>query len=133
MQNRVAPKIGNCCAAALASVLEIPLSETFDGDPEACACPDSVDFWNSLRSWLLARNLMWASVSLPPLGYSIAVGPSPRLKAPDGKAIPHACVALNGELVHDPHPDNTFFGNEKPWEFWVLYSPDPAKSKGSSS
>lgn len=126
-QNRVAPKPGNCAAAALASILEIPLSETFDGDPEICSWKTDNEntFWEVMRSWLLARNLMWAVVSHTVFGYAVAVGPSPRLKGADGNPEHHACVAFNGELVHDPHPDNTFFGGERPWHYWVLYSPRP--------
>src|SRR5690348_18237281 len=101
-QNRVAPKIGNCAAACLASVLEISLSDTFDGDARETSCHDDGVFWETMRSWLHARNLMWVEVHKgpAPFGYSIAIGPSPRLVNKDGSVTPHACVALNGELVH---------------------------------
>lgn len=131
-QNRVHPKIGNCAAAALASILEIPLSETFDGDEETPQWRHDGQFWEMMREWLLARNLMWAEIPHTVFGYSVAVGPSPRLRMADGKPEPHACVAFNGELVHDPHPDDTFFGGEKPWAYWVLYMPNP-EQKGKQN
>jgi len=125
-QNRVHPKVGNCAAAALASILEIPLSETFDGNEDAPSWKEG-DFWFIMRDWLLKRNLMWCEIGHAPFGYAVAVGPSPRLRRPDGKPDAHACVVFNGNLIHDPHPDNTFFGGEKPFSYWVLYMPDPGK------
>jgi hypothetical protein len=35
---------------------------------------------------------------LPPAGWSIANGPAAR-------GLPHSCVAYDGAVVHDPHPD----------------------------
>jgi len=32
-----------------------------------------------------------------PKGYAIASGPGPR-------GVDHSCVALDGEIIHDPHP-----------------------------
>lgn len=125
-QTRVHPKQGNCAAACLASLFELPIEEVFDGESEAGYKNDG-EFWDGLRNWMLARGIMWAHVSHAPFGYSIAVGPSPRLKRFDGKPEPHACIALNGDLIHDPHPDNTFFGEHRPWEYWVIYSLDPSK------
>ncbi len=130
LQNRVAPKKGNCASACIASIFELPLEQVFDGEPEEIVHNNG--WFDGLREWLLVRNLMWMPTKMAPYGYSVAVGSSPRLEG-----IPHACVALDGNLVHDPHPDGTFFGGKEPYEFWVFYLVDasiaiPAPSPSSN-
>lgn len=53
--------------------------------------------------------------AIAPRGFHIACGQSPR--DPDGKHG-HAVVALNGKIVHDPHP--TRAGLHGPITWWIL-------------
>lgn len=132
-QNRVAPLQGNCASACLASIFEIPIEEVFDGEPgeEGAVQRKELGFWHGLKDWLMARGLMYAAIQHAPYGYSIAIGPSPRLKIQGSdKPEPHACIALDGNLIHDPHPDNTFFGGKNAWEYWVLYLLDAGGYRG---
>lgn len=48
-------------------------------------------------------SLLFRPIGATPVGYSVASGPGPRTK-PDGAPIYHSVVALNGAIVHDPHP-----------------------------
>jgi hypothetical protein len=92
-QTTYGPTYGNCISACVASLLEVPIG----------AVPLFVDEnWRTrFIWWLAARGLaaMEISAASPPSGFSIAFGPSTRL-ADRG----HACVALDGVVVHDPHP-----------------------------
>jgi hypothetical protein len=84
---------GNCFSACIASILEVALG-------------DVPYFWGPRQEWFarwlagqgLAAALYPRDVHVP-LGYSIAGGPSARFA---GRM--HACVALDGVIVHDPHP-----------------------------
>ena len=91
-QTTYGPTHGNCISACLASILEVPIETV----------PSFVDtyWWERFVGWLAAQGLAATSVegTIPP-GYAIAFGPSTRL-ADRG----HACVALDGVIVHDPHP-----------------------------
>ena len=93
---------GDCWNACIASVLEFPYE----------AVPHFGEFNNIgntvFHLWLTLLRLRvkyWVVVDDEldevPKGYSIAVGPSPRF--PD---MNHCCVALDGKVVFDPHPDN---------------------------
>jgi hypothetical protein len=98
-QSRVGEN-GNCLAAALASVLEIPIEDL----PEF-----TDDGWQGeLNSWLAPRSLCylefpvhdqerWRSYYLRHAGFHLLCGPSER-------GLYHAVVARAGKIVHDPHP-----------------------------
>ena len=92
-----------CYAACIASITGIPL--------DAIPHPKDDDPLTS-ESWRLYRNGLvqflkehgWWLAFVPavdgwsaPTGYSIASGPGPR-------GYDHACVALDGHIVWDPHP-----------------------------
>lgn len=90
---------GNCFAAALASVLEIPLEEV----PEF-----TEDGWLiEVNTWLQGRGLCylefpvheqerWRTYYLKHAGFHLLLG--------DNRGLCHAVVAKAGVIVHDPHP-----------------------------
>ena len=86
---------GNCLAACLCSILEVPLDESlrFHGDPA----------WQSRLREFMVRHGSWVhfvdNILFPvtPRGVHVGGGPSPR-------GIAHACVFEDGRLIHDPHP-----------------------------
>lgn len=108
---------GNCMQACVASVLELPLEEV----PHFCA--DNRWPFN-FHEWLNERGLFFLEVSFAEhgidaradyMGYHLIAGPSPR-----GNFL-HSVVALNGEMVFDPHPDRTgLAGDLKDWLFGFL-------------
>lgn len=81
---------GNCFAAALASILDERQLPEFGGDDR---------YWDRVDAYLARRGLKYRRVPLEPkpVGYSTVEGISPRGGL-------HACVAKDGEFVHDPHP-----------------------------
>lgn len=105
---------GNCLSACVASVLEIPLAEVpnFNDDPE--------DWAEALLAWCDARQIdVDFSTEFPaPTGRHVILGgTSPRRHGRVG----HAVVALDGVVVHDPHPSRAGIVGE-PWD-WILLTP----------
>jgi len=96
--------LGNCFAACLASLLGCGLAAIpeFSDDDEI--------FAEQLQCFLLTQNKFY--IELKPedemletifkygMTFHIVEGTSPR----GGR---HACVGLNGEIIHDPHPGGT--------------------------
>jgi hypothetical protein len=88
---------GNCLAASLASVVELPL--------EVIDVPLRTE-WAGGGHWMEGVYHVLAAHGFegwhrgpdnPPGGYAVAFGPAAR-------GFSHACVVLNGALAHDPHP-----------------------------
>lgn len=110
---------GNCLMACLASILECSLEEL----PELTPAHDDGSWWNVVRE--AARERGWWAIyygqesdqfpRVAPQGYAIAGGRSPRL--PEG----HCVVALDGMIVHDPHPSRV--GLDGPIEDWIVLLP----------
>lgn len=102
-------KRGNCWQAALASLLGLPLDEV----PDFVNDPVSRPMWlEKSREFVQRRGHRLEHLApafpVPDAGpVVIAVGPSPRLEHAS-----HAVLvsALDGTLVHDPHPDGTGLG-----------------------
>lgn len=98
---------GNCFAACIASILEIPLDEMPNFHSEFWA-----DDW---IEWLRPRGFSLMTWDLPDdieilrherrrylmPGYCILAAESPRFDCL------HAVVCLDGEIVHDPHPERS--------------------------
>ncbi len=99
---------GNCLAACMASILELPLSSV----PEF-----GEDWLRDLNGWLAERGLAYRRVPMyaKPSGWSTIEGISPRGGL-------HACVAHDGELIWDPHPieDGTGQGLVEPRYYGLL-------------
>lgn len=114
---------GNCYAACVASLLEIPL--------EACPIVEDVATWNEVwDAWYAARGLARMCFEYnpewKPRGWAIISGISPRVMTDeDGERVHHSCVGCDGELVHDPHPDDTFL--EKITDVEFIYAVDPSR------
>jgi len=94
-----APQRGNCRAASVASILEIPLwmvpaIEDMRGDVQEERWEEWVQRFFGLT---FTRTQGHEPLRLPE--FYIACGPSPR-----GAGIYHSVVYRRGELAHDPHP-----------------------------
>jgi hypothetical protein len=127
---------GNCWAACIASILEIPLSEL----------PDEADYWTpgqpqsksyipyekATFAWLLQRGLILVEVKMPDVyfrgdewePYCILAGPSPR-----NPLVSHAVVGRGAKIVHDPHPsrDGLLTVDGEPWWYEFLVPVDVAQ------
>jgi hypothetical protein len=117
---------GNCHAACLASILELPIESM------PVIIPGS-DFWGVWEEHL--NSIGYASITFQinelqdgfrVKGWHILGGKSPRgLFTEEGKPVYHSVVGRDQELIHDPHPDGTFFGSEKVEQVTILYRLDP--------
>lgn len=108
---------GNCMAACIASVLELPI----EGMPNYHG--EGTEWYIQWQRWLEPYNVQLLTFQAGgdwlPTGYSILAGKSPRHEGN------HAVVCLNGEIVHDPHPDSTGVEDQREWTVFTVY--DPAK------
>jgi hypothetical protein len=120
---------GNCYAAIIASLLEVPITEVpnveiFFDDTEHMFYEDLMKRYLKNKGLKLIkdnrfkiafhveehedknlfRKLLWDK-------YYIATGNSPR-------GFCHVCIFKNGQLVHDPHPSKD--GIENPYEFETI-------------
>lgn len=100
---------GTCFRACLAAIFELKESQVPDFSDE--------EFFKEIDEYLATRGLKYTRRPITgskPSGYSTIEGISPRGGL-------HACVALNGELVHDPHPqDGTGRGLVEPRYYGLL-------------
>jgi hypothetical protein len=90
---------GDCFRAVMASILELPIASV----PHFAALyRDIHEFWNQAYDWLEAQGYEYTFTTERPEGaldYHTLGGPSPR-----NNGTFHLVVALNGIMVHDPHP-----------------------------
>lgn len=116
------PNEGDCLMACVASILEISLADL----PEIRREHESDGKWyNVLQDALRLRGFavvdLWGDhhentekyPAISPPGYTIAVGESPR-----GEGT-HAVVALDGAIVHDPHPTRSGIVSVSYWMMLV--------------
>jgi hypothetical protein len=88
----------NCLAAALASVYECGIEDILDYSEIDIA---GQNWWIAVEADGEKHGYQVSAEedgSVRPRGYHIAVGKSPRGE------FSHAVVALDGTIVHDPHP-----------------------------
>ena len=104
---------GTCFRACLASILEVPERRI----PDFGAGGDDDRWWADVQAWLGQAGLEYVRTPIggtKPVGWSTIEGISPRGGL-------HACVAKDGELVHDPHPqDGTGRGLVEPRYYGVF-------------
>ena len=137
-QTKFGPVEGNCFAACIASLLEVPIEEvTLDMGKDL--------WWQSLQEYLKPRNLFFLEVRLDvSVKYPmyemdgilcVMSGKSPRkFEGHDGTnhcivgridSRPEQPVIFTP--VHDPHPDNTFLVDGTLWGLGFIMKLDPAK------
>jgi hypothetical protein len=142
-QNKFGHPHGNCYAACVASIFEVPI-ETLpqlpeddavviakyqtDANKEHWDIGNYYDawWWEMWDAWFKEQGLSRFRMDYKlfdtryykqPPGYSILVGESDR-------GFKHATVALNGKLVHDPHPDRTGLTTMEQFEIITLGKPE---------
>lgn len=108
---------GNCMAAVIASILEMPIEEVLPIQ-NMFELPD----WNIvLFCWIRERGWIWRTAPEFQMYYQEGRGldyiketlvkDQPYLVSGKtnrfGGEVNHICIYMNGQLVHDPHPDNT--------------------------
>lgn len=108
---------GNCLQAALASLLELPLTAVphFAGTP--------TDWYPSMVAWLAEReySLVISAYHLHDQALGLMAGPSPR-----SADVNHVVVAMGADMVHDPHPSRAGLASAVEW--WYLVPFDPVET-----
>jgi hypothetical protein len=102
---------GNCLAACIASLLDLPIEDLFSVD-ESMSTPQ---MWDAVERWLNGRGLSLVYVHVREKGQEALLGSvvgrtsSIRYMAwgSSPRGLEHSVVYRDGELVHDPHPDRT--------------------------
>lgn len=108
---------GDCLRAAVASLMKLPLGEV----PHFCSRENEAKGWVELmQEWFAARGYAVCELqygdwvhSVLPGAYYLLSGRSPRF--PDEY---HVVIAQEGQVVHDPHPDDSGVlepTNDMPW------------------
>lgn len=126
----IGPDVGNCFQTAVASVFGLPLEEV----PHFCS---EENWWDSFQYWLQNRGMYaiefqfedgrWPSdvTTVPGNIHCLISGKSPRGE------FNHTVVGLTRiredlfdiELLHDPHPDNTFIRTAESVIFLAVFDP----------
>lgn len=122
---------GDCLAACVASILDIPLADV--------DFPLGEGWWERLHTKLARDGYRIANVRMDaeaPRGFWIATVPSLNLKPkPDDKPIRHCVVARSDSLIHDPSKAERYDAEKwaEVWnaqqivEGWALAAIDPAR------
>jgi hypothetical protein len=104
-----AVKRTDCFEACIASIGEVTIADV----PHTPGPRSRRDAMRAAASIGRLLSVVENRPAVKPKGYHVAVG-----KTPSGSW--HACVALNGSIVHDPSRDNV--GLRK-IEYWYLLTP----------
>ena len=97
---------GNCFAACIASILEIPINDVIHFPNGDCS-----NWREIINDWLKEKDMFFIDLILPGdmrdeqikyWGYHIIMGDSPRCGD-----IRHAVVGYKGEIIFDPHPSRS--------------------------
>jgi len=123
MQTRFGYPEGDCLMACIASILEVRLDSCPDLYTEAHL--KKKHWFNIVRAFCLGHGFLAVHYDqggkdrIIPEGYHVGQGPSPRdLVDEDGQPVGHSIVTLDGEMVHDPHPDGSGLAGE--FDGWVI-------------
>lgn len=105
-----APDCGNCFAACVASILEMPIEKVPNFVQER-GHPVTTDWWDRFLNWLYP--LGYSAIMILPSpealldgAYSVVTGNSPR------GDFDHCVVYYGKEMAHDPHPERIGIGNK---------------------
>lgn len=112
---------GDCQRAVIASLLDLPIADVPHFLQEADG--DATKFWEGMQSFLHSKG--YAYLTIPnacgaafygandDLIYYEVSGVSPR-----NPNVMHAVIGCDGEIVFDPHPDNTgLVGDPSKWTY----------------
>lgn len=122
-------RYGNCMQAMVASVLGVPI----DAVPHFLhdGTQDGHEFSRRVNDFLRPFNLGYMEVTASARDYLDAVGLRGLVHEASGQSargVSHACVAVDGAVVHDPHP--TKAGLESVEDYGIFVVLDPSKAIG---
>lgn len=102
---------GNCFAACIASLLDVPLNHV----PNIEELYDCYAWYDVFCSWLECKGYTFETSTkqecISSGGYYLVSGKSPR------GSFNHIVIYKEGQMVHDPHPDRTGLLTEEEFEY----------------
>jgi len=101
-------QIGNCFATVLACFLDCEIEDIPAFEEEMFI--EGSKWVTKAARFLAARGFDWGSLDSHTDGYYVVVGKSCR-------GVNHCCIYKDGELWHDPHPDQSGLVTEEYFEF----------------
>ena len=123
-------RYGDCMRAMIASLFELGIEEVPHFFEDGC---DASTFNSRINSWLRPMNLGYLPIGVVTVDALQAIGLNGlhhELSGQASRGVLHACAALDGQVVHDPHPTKTGLATiEMSGVFVVL---DPSKPAGRS-
>jgi hypothetical protein len=118
---------GDCFAACVASILELPINAV----PNFPSEDGDETWWHSWQEWLKPRNLAFLGWPDDNLGSDAVRADTLRgysiLTVHYGGKANHSCVALDGELVWNPHPARNLRDPAGVVDWMVFRVLDPSK------
>ena len=115
--------VGDCHAACLATILEVPLSEVprVKGITES----DIENWWIRLGNWLMIRDIYLFKYSVTD---DLEIWQSPSVKVwiasgDSSRGGLHCVVMEDDEIFHDPHPSRAGLSNIQFAEHIVVVNP----------
>lgn len=117
-QTKFGESDGNCFQAAVASLFDLPLDDVPDFMERRSLWWDRFCEWSRVHYDLEPlcieiRKDYWFT----PAGLYLLSGKSPRGN------YQHQCIALNGEIVHDPHPSGDGLADAQEIILFTKYFP----------
>lgn len=116
---------GNCFAACVASILELPIEEV----PNFCVAYPHDTWFEEFNRWLEPRGLACVSMQADVVDVEAFCASAPRIplivdgRSPRGRR--HGVVYVDGKLAHDPHPSRDGIIENTIRKFWLLLSEVP--------
>lgn len=112
---------GNCFAACLASLFEVPI----DSIPDFWESETSDGWWRSVRAWLADRGYGVMCVTCNDSGWLESFTGWMIVSGKSDRGLNHATLWRGGVMRHDPHPSRA--GLVKLETVDLLYPLDPSK------
>ncbi len=119
----------NCFPACIASILEMEVDDIIQIQEHY----DESNWYEILQQWLNKMGYMYRMLTESDNildRYIIVIGLSPRNT--DSKST-HAVVYFNGDIIHDPHPDNTGILDERTFIIIEQYNEKTASCQRQTS
>ena len=106
------PGTGNCFPAVISCIMDLGSADYVLQIQQYYKC---AEWKNMLQQWLNDRGYIWKKLGGHLAGdlYYFVTGAT--IRTEKSKAL-HVCIYKNGEMVHDPHPDNTGLISELEFE-----------------
>lgn len=113
---------GNCLAASIASILELPLSAV----PHFAMYNnwgDRFRDWMGVRGFAVLQLAFDGNKAIKASCREALRGTYHLMSGPGPRGCRHTVVGRGGKMVHDPHPDGEGLKDDDEWELFIPFQP----------